>query len=203
MVRGRSTGWAPRWEPCRCQSPSRWRALSRATVARTASFRGAASNHSTASAMDSNGSSRYRPAVTREDLVEFRGELAVPVADQEREAARPRSGGRASTRNSFFRRSCRGTRRSGRSLSSGPPPHSPARPPGRGPVEPLDGVQAPAQVAGDLPQATPLGPQRVDQFVVPLGALGRSEGSCLVEVPVVEQGEDCDGSLGGRRFSGA
>jgi hypothetical protein len=34
--------------------------------------------------------------------------------------------------------------------------------PGRGPVEPLDGVQAPAQVAGDLPQAAPFGAQPVD-----------------------------------------
>jgi hypothetical protein len=44
--------------------------------------------------------------------------------------------------------------------------------PGRGAVEPLDGVQAPAQVAGDLPQSSPLGAQPVDQRVVPPGALG-------------------------------
>ena len=44
--------------------------------------------------------------------------------------------------------------------------------PGRGAVEPLDGVQAPAQVAGDLAQAPPFGTQLVDQGVVPLGALG-------------------------------
>ena len=43
---------------------------------------------------------------------------------------------------------------------------------GRERVEPLDGVQAPAQVAGDLPQAAPFGPPLVDQFVVPPGALG-------------------------------
>jgi hypothetical protein len=44
--------------------------------------------------------------------------------------------------------------------------------PGRGPVEALDGVQAPAQVAGDLAQAAPFGAQPVDQGVVPPGALG-------------------------------
>jgi hypothetical protein len=44
--------------------------------------------------------------------------------------------------------------------------------PGGGAVEPLDGVQAPAQVAGDLPQAAPFGAQPVDQLVVPPGALG-------------------------------
>ena len=30
-----------------------------------------------------------------------------------------------------------------------------------------------------------------------------TEGTLIDEVPVVEQGEDCDGSLGGRRFNGA
>jgi hypothetical protein len=44
--------------------------------------------------------------------------------------------------------------------------------PGGGAVVTLDGVQAPAQVAGDLPQAAPLGPQPVDQRVVPLDAIG-------------------------------
>ena len=44
--------------------------------------------------------------------------------------------------------------------------------PGRGAVEPLDGVQAPAQLAGDLPQSSPFGAQPVDQRVVPPGALG-------------------------------
>lgn len=36
----------------------------------------------------------------------------------------------------------------------------------------LDGVQSPAQVAGDLPEAVPLGSQPVDQRVVVPGALG-------------------------------
>jgi hypothetical protein len=44
--------------------------------------------------------------------------------------------------------------------------------PGRGAVESLDGVQAPAQVAGDLAEPPPFGAQLVDQGVVPLGALG-------------------------------
>jgi len=44
--------------------------------------------------------------------------------------------------------------------------------PGGGAVEALDGVQAPAQVAGDLPQAPPLGAQPADQLVVAPGALG-------------------------------
>jgi hypothetical protein len=44
--------------------------------------------------------------------------------------------------------------------------------PGRGAVEALDGVQAPAQVAGDLAQAPPFGAQLADQGMVPLGALG-------------------------------
>jgi hypothetical protein len=44
--------------------------------------------------------------------------------------------------------------------------------PGRGAVESLDGVQAPAQVAGDLAEPAPFGAQPVDQGVVPLGALG-------------------------------
>ena len=44
--------------------------------------------------------------------------------------------------------------------------------PGGGAVEPLDGVQAPAQVAGDLAQAPPFGAQLVDQGVVPPGAFG-------------------------------
>jgi hypothetical protein len=44
--------------------------------------------------------------------------------------------------------------------------------PGRGAVEPLDGVQAPAQVTGDLAEPPPFGAQLVDQGVVPLGALG-------------------------------
>jgi hypothetical protein len=35
----------------------------------------------------------------------------------------------------------------------------------------MDGVQAPAQVAGDLAQAPPFGAQSVDQGVVPPGAL--------------------------------
>jgi hypothetical protein len=43
--------------------------------------------------------------------------------------------------------------------------------PGHSAVEPLDGVQAPAQVAGDLPQAPPFGAQPVDQGMVPAGAL--------------------------------
>jgi hypothetical protein len=33
-------------------------------------------------------------------------------------------------------------------------------------------VQAPAEVAGDLPQASPFGPQPADQLVVAPGALG-------------------------------
>jgi len=44
--------------------------------------------------------------------------------------------------------------------------------PGRGAVESLDGVQAPAEVAGDLAQASPFGAQPVDQLVMPAGALG-------------------------------
>jgi hypothetical protein len=44
--------------------------------------------------------------------------------------------------------------------------------PGGGAVVTLDGVQAPAQVAGDLPEAAPLGPQPVDQRVVLPDALG-------------------------------
>jgi hypothetical protein len=43
--------------------------------------------------------------------------------------------------------------------------------PGRGAVEPLDGVQAPAQVPGDLPQSSPFGAQLADQLVVPAGAV--------------------------------
>ena len=44
--------------------------------------------------------------------------------------------------------------------------------PGGGAVEPLDGVQAPAQVAGDLAEPASLGAQLADQRVVPPGALG-------------------------------
>ena len=44
--------------------------------------------------------------------------------------------------------------------------------PGGGAVEPLDGVQAPAQVAGDLAEPASFGAQLVDQRVVPPGALG-------------------------------
>ena len=44
--------------------------------------------------------------------------------------------------------------------------------PGGGAGVALDGVQPPAQVAGDLPQAAPLGEQFVDQRVVPPGAVG-------------------------------
>ena len=44
--------------------------------------------------------------------------------------------------------------------------------PGGGAVESLDGMQAPAQVAGDLAEPPPFGAQPVDQGVVPLGALG-------------------------------
>jgi hypothetical protein len=40
----------------------------------------------------------------------------------------------------------------------------------------LDGVQAPAQVAGDLPQAAPLRAQRADEFVLAPGALGELSG---------------------------
>jgi hypothetical protein len=52
----------------------------------------------------------------------------------------------------------------------------------------LDGVQAPAQVAGDLAQAAPFGAQRVDQFVVPPGALG-----------VLPAGSGCPGASGSGR----
>ena len=48
--------------------------------------------------------------------------------------------------------------------------------PGGGAVVALDGVQAPAQVAGDLPQAAPLGAQGVDQLVLALGARGELPG---------------------------
>jgi hypothetical protein len=44
--------------------------------------------------------------------------------------------------------------------------------PGRGAVVALDGVQAPAEVTGDLPQAAALGPQRADQFVLAAYGLG-------------------------------
>ena len=44
--------------------------------------------------------------------------------------------------------------------------------PGGGAVVALDGVQSPAQVAGDLPQAAPLGSQPVDQGVVAPRAVG-------------------------------
>jgi len=44
--------------------------------------------------------------------------------------------------------------------------------PGGGAVESLDGVQAPAQVAGDFSQSPPFGAQPADQGVVPPGALG-------------------------------
>ena len=44
--------------------------------------------------------------------------------------------------------------------------------PGGGAVITLDGVRAPAQVAGDLLEAAPLGPQPLDQRVVPPDALG-------------------------------
>ena len=44
--------------------------------------------------------------------------------------------------------------------------------PGGGPVEALDGVQAPSQVAGDLAQAASFGAQPVDQCMMPAGALG-------------------------------
>ena len=55
--------------------------------------------------------------------------------------------------------------------------------PGRGAVESLDGVQAPAQVAGDLPQSAPFGAQLVDQGVVPPGALGVLPGGVQLPVP--------------------
>ena len=48
--------------------------------------------------------------------------------------------------------------------------------PGSGAVVALDRVQAPAQVAGDLPQPAPLGPQRVDQLVLAAGGLGELPG---------------------------
>ena len=48
--------------------------------------------------------------------------------------------------------------------------------PGGGAVVTLDGVQPPAQVPGDLPQAAPLGPQGMDQGVVAPGALGELPG---------------------------
>jgi hypothetical protein len=44
--------------------------------------------------------------------------------------------------------------------------------PRRGAVEPQDGVQAPAQVAGDLAEPPPFGAQPVHWGVVPPGALG-------------------------------
>jgi hypothetical protein len=48
--------------------------------------------------------------------------------------------------------------------------------PGRRPVVALDGVQAPAQVPGDLPQSAPLGAQGVDQVVLAPGAVGELPG---------------------------
>jgi hypothetical protein len=48
--------------------------------------------------------------------------------------------------------------------------------PGGGAVVALDGVQAPAQVAGDFPQAAAFGAQAVDQFVLAAGALGELPG---------------------------
>jgi hypothetical protein len=44
--------------------------------------------------------------------------------------------------------------------------------PGGGAVVALDGVLAPAQVAGDFPDAAPFGAQAVDGGVVALRALG-------------------------------
>lgn len=48
--------------------------------------------------------------------------------------------------------------------------------PSGGAVVALDGVQPPAQVAGDLPQPAPLGAQRADQLVLAADALGELPG---------------------------
>ncbi len=48
--------------------------------------------------------------------------------------------------------------------------------PGGGAVVALDGVQAPAQVAGDLPQPAALGAQRADLLVLAPDALGELPG---------------------------
>ena len=48
--------------------------------------------------------------------------------------------------------------------------------PDGGPVVALDGVPAPTQAAGDLPQPAPLNPQAVDQFVLAAGGVGELPG---------------------------
>ena len=70
--------------------------------------------------------------------------------------------------------------------------------PGCGAVEPLDGVQAPAQVAGDLAQAPPFGAQLADQGVVPPGALSVLPGGARLPGTFrLRQGQTSSWAVGG------